>query len=142
MRKHRTRKSAFEQFGLRPANIRWSWSAKDTARKLVVMALWDDHLAVREGSHFYQRLAVNPLNPPKSNGYRELMRNLAYVRDECDGVVHIIIDIAINYDIDPRKVKHCWAIDKPLKLLSLNEETGAYSATAEGLLFTGDQLRV
>jgi hypothetical protein len=102
-----THKACFEHYGTKPANPRWSWSGRSDDGKTVSVTFWQDRF---EGGTTLYRSHVH-LSDDKwfgSPGHAELIRNLAWARDHCDGLVRVIIAIPRDRDVSPRSIKECF----------------------------------
>lgn len=118
--------SQFAVYGTKPRNARWSWSARSDDGKTVVVRLWQD--AFKNGTATYRSEGPSPGDTwQHSPGYRELIDNLAWARDECAGAVRVIIAIAEDRYADPRSIRESFAKpDLIMRVTELNEATGAF----------------
>ena len=125
-----TRKAAFEYFGTKQRNVRWSCSAKSPDGKTVVVTLWKDVFQTRDGSRVYER---DEFDPGTSGLQREseLMKNLAWAQHKCAGRFNVIIATAKDISADKRSIKECFPTKMIMRLTSLNPTTGAFAAEAE-----------
>jgi hypothetical protein len=125
-----THTGAFKHFGTKPKNVRWSWSARSTDGKSVVATFWQDRFEKRGGRLVYDRLAA-PLDVSSRPGFSELMENLAWARDRCDGRLNVIIAIAKDTNAEPRSIRECFPSGMVMRLRSLDTNSGAFVAEAE-----------
>lgn len=133
MPKKWTHTAAFEQFGTKPRNVNWSWSARNETSRTVVVTLWQDEFEKKGDELTYSRPAYSNADRPKSLGFPELLANLAWARDNCEGRFHVIIAIAKDTTADPRSISECFPSKMVMRLTALDETGGAWSAVAEGL---------
>jgi hypothetical protein len=61
------------------------------------------------------------------------MENLAWARDNCDGLFKVIIAIAKDTRAERRSIKECFPSKMMMRLTHLDVPTAAFSAEAEGL---------
>ena len=122
--------ACFEHFGTSPTNVNWSWSARNDDTKTVVVTLWRDEFAKGEvGELVYERGRVDPAKSKKP-GHRELMRNLRFALDECNGELKVIIAVAVDPKADPRKIKECKPTNMKAKVVGLDEASGSFRIVA------------
>jgi hypothetical protein len=127
-----THTEAFEHFGVVPRNIQWSWSARSEERRTVVVTVWQDQFFRRNGKLLCE-------HPPfaeqvrRRPGFGELMENLTWARDHCEGRLKVIIAKARDIGADPRSIETCFPSKMTLKLIDFDPSTGAYTAESDGL---------
>jgi len=126
-----THTAAFAHFGTKPRNVQWSWSARSDDGNIVVVTLWQDQFTRENGRVVYARnfppeIAARP-------GFRELMDNLSWARDHCDGRFNVIVAIPKNRNAEPRSIAECFPSKMVMKLTHLNAAAGEFVAEAEGL---------
>ena len=92
MTKH-THTSAFAHFGTSPRNVQWSWSARNEDTKTVVVTLWQDEFARKDGCTIYERPALHR-QVRSRHGYPEMMDNLTWAQAHCGGLLRVIVAIA------------------------------------------------
>ena len=97
MTKSWSHKACFNSYDVRSADPRWSWSGKTDDGKTIAITCWQDRFEkgvdlFRSHTHFGET------GWESRPGHNELIRNLAWARDNCDGVVRIII---IATPVDP-----------------------------------------
>jgi hypothetical protein len=132
MPKKWTHTAAFAHFGTKPHNVQWSWSARSADGKTVVVTFWQDLFERKDGRLIYARprqdaaIAVRP-------GFHELMENLAWARDRCDGRFRVIVAKAKNPNADRRSIDACFPSQMVMKLTHLDVASGAFVAEAEGI---------
>ena len=122
--------ACFEYFGTTPRNVNWSWSARNDRTKTVAVTLWRDEFAKGgEGELIYER---GPVDPAKSSkpGHRELMSNLRFALDQCDGEIKVIIAVAVDAKADPRKIKECQPTRMRARVVDLDESVGSFRIIA------------
>jgi len=124
-----TRTGAFEHFGTRPRNIRWSWSARNEATATVVATLWRDQFEREDGRLVYVRPAPEPGRRRRPR-LTELVENLAWAEDHCDGRFRVIIADVVDGLASTRRIKECSPSPLTMKLVLLDRDTGAFKAEA------------
>ena len=130
MPKRWTHTQAFEHFGTRPRNVQWSWSARSEDGQTVVVTFWQDQFS-RQGDHLiYSRPAYGP-EVRRRPGFGELMENLAWARDYCDGRFNVIIAKAKDVNANPRSIEECFPSKMVMRVVELDTDTGAFLAEAE-----------
>ena len=122
--------ACFAHFGTKPKNVNGSWSARNEEEKTVVVTLWRDGFAKHGADELiFQRGPVDPAHRNKP-GHKELMANLRYALDECDGEVKVIVAVAVDPAADPRKIKDCRPTNMKAKVVELDEDAGYFSIVA------------
>jgi hypothetical protein len=123
MRKRWTRKACFDFFGVAPRNQRWSWSGRspDGEPNAVAVALWQDRFL--EDGRVYRSKPQPDEKWFGSPGHKELIENLAWARDNCDGRVRVITVIVEDKDVSPRSIRECLPPhdDLGMRVVSLDE---------------------
>lgn len=111
-----------------PRNVQWSWSAKSDDGRTVVVTLWQDHFSgkIYREPPYLEHIRQRP-------GFNELMENLAWARDRCDGRFKVIVAIAKDQKADPRTISECFPAKMTMRLTEFDNTTGAFIAEAEGL---------
>ena len=95
------------------------------------MTLWQDMFQNRDGRLVYTRPGFDPDAPDTRPGFRELMVNLVWTRDYCDGRFRVIVAIAKDRDTHPRSIKECFPHERlVMRLTHLDAATGAFTAEA------------
>jgi hypothetical protein len=121
--------AAFQAYGARGKNPRWSWSAR-TPDGQIVMTFWNDQFR-REGSRLvYSTIGRSDLPEWQDlPGNRERIENLLWARDHCDGFLKVVVVIAEDPNASQRKIADSYPRRNLLmKLTDLNESTGEFSA--------------
>jgi hypothetical protein len=131
MAKKRTRRAAFEYFGMKQCNVRWSCSAKSADGEIVVVTLWQDKFENRDGRRVYERLGFDHGAPGTLPRERELMENLVWAHEQCGGRFSVIVAIAKDISAHPRAIEDCFPSKMVMKVTHLNPITGAFTAEAE-----------
>ena len=128
-----THTAAFEHFGTSPRNVQWSWSARSSDGETVVVTLWQDQFKRRNGRLTYKS-QFDPDGPRDTRpGFHELMDNLVWARDHCDGRFRVIVAKAKDVNSDPRSIQECFPHDiLIMRLQRLDLRTGNFTAEAEG----------
>lgn len=125
-----THTSSFAHFGTVPRNVQWSWSARNEDTETVVVTLWQDEFVRRDGKVIYDRPAAHR-QVRSRHGFPEMMDNMAWARDHCGGLLHVIIAIAKDPADSPRTIKECFPSKMTMRLTHLDTDTGAFTAVAE-----------
>jgi hypothetical protein len=133
MPKSWTHTAAFKHFGTAPRNVHWSWSARSLDGETVVVTLWQDQFKRRDGRLIYES-QFDPGGPRDTRpGFHELMDNLVWARDHCDGRFRVIVAKAKDINSYPRSIAECFPHDKMIMRLSgLDLETGNFAAEVDG----------
>lgn len=103
--------NCFIHFGAICASRRFSKSAITQDGQTVVVAMWEDEVQ-RDGN----RVTYEPRYRPKLKGKSrrvesELLANLKWARDHCDGLVRVVILTAEDVKAEPRKIMYCYPDD-------------------------------
>jgi hypothetical protein len=121
-----THKQCFEEFGAIPKNPRWSWSGRSRDGKTVAVTLWQDGFT-NAGKTY--RTANKPEDRGVGTpGFNELVDNLKWARDHCDGELHIIVAKAVDVHVDPRSIAECFPSKMKMRLTEFDETTGNFVA--------------
>lgn len=122
---------AFQHFGTRLTNTRWSWSGISDDGQVVALVLWQDAVKGRDGKLVYRDDEDLDAEWRQRPGHAERIRHLAHCRDELEGRFRAIIARAVDKDADPRDIASChpqegvwWQLDH------FDEESGAFTAHA------------
>lgn len=121
-------RDCFKFYRTVPTNIRWSWSGRSLDGKTVSVTFWQD---LFEGKERVYRSTSHKAQDKwyGSRGHKELIANLAHARDNCEGVLKIIVAIPIDPDASPREIKECFpAPNMEMRLVSLDPATGEFLA--------------
>jgi len=125
-----THTAAFAFFGTKPRNVQWSWSARNEDTKVVAVTLWRHEFSKEGNTQVYERGPALP-HVKSRPGHTELMSNLRYALEECDGFVKVIIAVAKDPKADPKKIDRCSPTNMKVRVASLDEESGAFRLVAE-----------
>ena len=125
--------AAFAHFGTKRKNVQWSWSARDDESRTVVATFWQDQFVRKDGKLVYARPGFDPDRPDTRPGFRELMENLAWAREHCEGRISVIIARAKDPNAEPRSIAECFPSKMKMRVIELDTSTGAFIAEAEGL---------
>jgi hypothetical protein len=126
MPKKWTHTKAFEHFGTKPANLRWSWSARSPDDKMVANTFWQDEFKKRDGKIVYKGILKQD-----NHGGREQMRNLQCAMQNCQGRIYAIIAVARDSNAEPRSIKECFPSRLVMRLTRLDLQSGEFEAEAE-----------
>ncbi|RWM10440.1 hypothetical protein [Mesorhizobium sp.] len=125
MAKKYSHTECFEHFGTSPKNTYWSWSARNEETKTVVVTLWQHEFIWVDKRPAYERTWLDP-NRKVRPGHNELMTNLRWAVDNCDGVVNVIVAIAKDTSAKTKAIKECFPSKIVMKVAALDESTGAF----------------
>ena len=121
---------AFAHFGASGKSQRWSWSARSSDGKIVVITLWNDGL-----NYGAKPIVYDTFNRPDLHvwvdrlGNRERIENLIWARDHCDGLFRVVITVAEDVKAKTRKIDDCYPKDDWLmQITNLDENTGEFRA--------------
>ena len=124
-----TKTEAFEHFGTKLTNTRWSWSAISEDGSVIALVLWQDAVKGRDGKLVYHDDSELDAEWRKRPGHGERIRHLAHCRDHLDGRFRAVIARAVDKEADPRDIASChpqdgvwWELDE------FDETTGAFVA--------------
>ena len=122
---------AFQHFGTRLTNTRWSWSGISDDGQVVALVLWQDVVKGRDGKLVYMDDEDLDAEWRRRPGHAERIRHPAHCRDELQGRFRAIIARTVDKDADPRDIASChpqegvwWQLDH------FDEESGAFTAHA------------
>lgn len=96
-----------------------------------MVTFWQDEFSRRDDRLVYARSAPEP-DVRRRPGFGELMENLAWARDHCDGRFRVIIAKAKDVEASPRSIAECFPSKMLMHLIEFDPETGAFLAQAEG----------
>ena len=121
--------ACFAHFGTKPTNVQWSWSARNEQTRTVVVTLWQDEFVKKDGKLVYERGPIWDASKARL-GHRELMRNLRWSLDNCDGWLKVIIAIAKDKHAKPRSIAECFPTKMQVKVAHLDEASGEFALEA------------
>lgn len=124
-----TKTEAFEHFGTKLTNVRWSWSGIAPDGGVIALVLWQDVVKGRNGELTYADEDDLDAAWRQRPGHAERVRHLVHCRDALDGRFRSVIARAVDVKADPRDIAAChpqqgvwWCLDH------LDEATGAFRA--------------
>lgn len=130
---------AFAFFGTYPDNPRWSWSAVSPDSKTVAVTIWE-HEVVDGSIDFIGDPSLETWTSKPGN--QERIRNLQIARDNCDALFHVIWVTARDLDENPWTIAGRYPEEHfMMKLIDLDEVTGAFSAVLVGPASAGHEPR-
>jgi|SRR5215469_3798848 len=133
MPKNWTHTAAFGYFGVTPRNVQWSWSAKSQNGKTVVVTLWQDQFKRKDNRLIYESQFDSDGPRDKRPGFHELMDNLIWVRDHCDGLFRVSVAKVKDPKSRPRSIAECFPHETMvMRLKHLDLKAGNFAAEAEG----------
>jgi hypothetical protein len=99
---------AFAAFGAAGKNPRWSWSARTADNQTVVMTFWKDILRFQDNPISYSLFGDVRLDVWKDHlGNRERIDNIKWARDNCDGLMKVVIITAKDETAREREIADC-----------------------------------
>jgi hypothetical protein len=122
-----THKECFDFFGVVPKNPRWSWSGRSLDGQVVAVTFWQDQF--EDGGRVYRgrRRASEPVM--SKPGRTELLENLKWAYENCDGVIRIIIAIPKDRTAEPRSILECFPHKTlRMRITQFDEAAGLYVA--------------
>jgi len=125
MAKKWTRSAAFRFYNADPRNINWSWSARSSDGKTVVVTLWKDELKGAAGNMAYDR--GNMRDWHNGPGRRFFFEDLAWALANCDGLLRVIVAVR-DHNQARRTRKAEWYPQKNLvmRIVHLDPAVGAF----------------
>lgn len=122
-----TCEACFEHFGAVCKNPRWSWSARSTDGKTVVITMWEDEITQDGPMVIYQsRLRTRTRKRP---GETERLENLIWAHDHCDGLVRVVRMTARDEKANPRSIATCYPDDDLIMCVTaLDKAKGTFRA--------------
>jgi hypothetical protein len=108
------------------------WSSRNEVDKMVVVTLWQDEFKWRGEQVTCSRPGRGPDNPDTRPAFRELMENLQWAQEHCDGRFHVIIARAKDPAVRPRAIAECFPSRIVMRLTHFDPSTGAWTAIGEG----------
>jgi hypothetical protein len=125
----RTKTDAFQQFGVKLTNTRWSWSGVSPENDVVALVLSKDAVKACIGAFSYADDDDLDAEWRKRPGHAERVQHLMLCRDRLNGRFRAVIARAIDVDADLREIAAChpqegvwWQLD------DFDEATGAFTA--------------
>jgi len=117
---------AFEYFGVVPKNIRWSWSGRSPDGQVVAVRLWQDRF--EDKGRLYRSWRDDEPGAFKSRpGFTELLQNLAFARDQLEGVVSVILLVAKDKAAMPRSIERSSpAPNLKMRVIELDQAEGTF----------------
>lgn len=107
--------------------MQWSWSARNEDTKTVVVTLWQDEFKRLDNRLVYERGPAWVEGVRRRPGHTELMENLRWAIDHCDGYLKVIVAIAKDKNAIPRSISECFPSKIQLRVARLNETTGEFA---------------
>jgi hypothetical protein len=135
-----TRTAAFRFLNTEPRNPNWSWSARSTDGKTVVVTLWKDELRGPAGKMIYVRNDLGDWYD--GNGSRFFFEDLTWALANCGGIVRVIVAVR-DRSASPRvRTAECYPqknlfmrithLDPEIGAFRLEQVVPAYSVTSVG----------
>lgn len=115
---------AFKTYGVKPRNANWSWSARSEDNNFVVVTLWKDEFTGAAGQMVYSR----PSRGDWSNGpgFRYFMEDLLWARDNCNGIVRVIVATP-KQDGQTRRIAECYPQERlVMRVVDADPASGAF----------------
>jgi hypothetical protein len=121
-----THTEAFQTYGVKPRNANWSWSGRSADGKTVVVTLWKDEFRGPAGRMVYSR-------PDRGDwfdgpGFRYIMEDLLWARDNCKGIVRVIVANPKDEKGQTRRIADCYPQEKlVMRVTQVDPATGAFT---------------
>jgi hypothetical protein len=107
-----TRRDAFAYYGITLGNPNWSISGISTdGQPMVAVSLWRDELRTENGRQIYDRPSWGDWSP---HARPSLFEHLTYARDDCDGIVRVVISVRDRDASGKVKTSDCYPQPKLL----------------------------
>jgi len=120
-----THTEAFRTYGVKPRNPNWSWSGRSEDDKTVVVTLWKDEFNGPAGQMTYAR-------PDRGDwsdgpGFRYFIEDLVWARDNCEGVVRVIVANPKDERGQTRRIADCYPQERlVMRVIHADPATGAF----------------
>lgn len=127
-----TKLSAFEYYGTRQTNERWSWSAIADDKSVVAVNIWKDSIKYNDRKEpFYDGFDEQHENTLhlwiNEKGNNDRKKHLKHAREKLDGLVRVIIAVAVDPMVYPRGILDVYPLnDLWFKITKFNETTGQF----------------
>jgi hypothetical protein len=120
-----TRRDAFGSYGIVLRNINWSLSGQSEDGQTVAVSIWQDELTGGAGELIYDRPSWGDWYD--GPGKRFFFEHLAWARDNCGGIVRIVLSVRKPGDQEPVQVSGCHAApDLFMRVTHMDPEKGAF----------------
>ena len=125
------KQDAFDRYGAKFRNIRWSWAGKAPDDSLVALTFWKDRLVYDKATKSFtyddrQRITDEDID---ANGNVERKEYIRLALDRLDGIVHVVIAVAENVTARPRKAVDIYpAPGLKMRIMEFDETTGEFKA--------------
>ena len=121
-----TKKSSFDFYATKPSNPRWSWSARSEDGKTVAITCWIDRF--EHGTALYRsHTRIGGDDWQSRPGHNEMIGNLAWARDNCEGEVRVVVAVSRDPNANPRSIKECYPQPNlRMRVMGLDEATGDF----------------
>jgi hypothetical protein len=124
-----TKTEAFDRFGVKLINTRWSWSGTSVEGDVVALVLWKDAVKPSNGVFVYADIDDLDAEWRKRPGHAERVKHLARCRDELGGRFRAVIARAVDEKADPREIASCYPQERVWwQLDEFDDGTGAFTA--------------
>jgi hypothetical protein len=119
----------FTHFGAVCASRRFSRSAITQDGETVVVTMWEDELR-REGDRVIYEPRYRPTLKGKSRAVdSELVANVKWALDHCDGYVRVVILTAEDVRANPREIRYCYPDDSlVMRIMEFDARTRTFRA--------------
>ena len=121
---------AFEYFGIKLRNDRWSWSGRTADGKTVAIQLWKDHFDYKTKPISYSDFGDKRLPLWTSRlGNLERIENLKWAAHNCEGQFRVVIGTPVDDNVDSRQTSDAYPQKRMvMKIVDFNETTGELRA--------------
>ena len=120
---------AFRVLGVEKLKTPYSWAARTSDEKTVVLALWADRFSGRSPVH-YDNHQGSPPTPEWINrpGNIERRDHLIWAMDHCDGLFRVVLLTAKDPSSSPRETLSAQSDDIIMRIMELDRRTGEFHA--------------
>jgi hypothetical protein len=120
-----TRKDAFSSYGVSLRNVNWSLSGRSKDDQTVAVSIWEKELTGAPGERILERPSWGDWY--SGPGRRYFFEDLAWARDNCGGIVRIVLSIRKPGDSEPVQVAESYADHNlVMRVTHMDPETGAF----------------
>jgi len=121
--------ACFAHFGVVASHRHFSLSAVSSDGKTVVVAMWEDEFE-RQGDRIIYQSRYRPIFKGKLRRIsNQLIANLSWARNHCNGLVRVVIIQAEDVQANPRTIKSCYPDNSLImRITHLDTQTGVFRA--------------
>jgi hypothetical protein len=120
-----TRTAAFRFYDTEPRNPNWSWSARSADGATVAITLWKDEFIGSAGKMTYAKSELGDWF--EGPGSRFFFEDLAWAKNNCDGIVRVIVAVRDEQDKTKVSMAECYPQKNlVMRITHLDAEAGAF----------------